>query len=113
MNLKLCIIESSYKPSNNRVMVGELLDEFGIIRKMTLGVIIKVTNDFNLKDPYPVIWNDTYSVQYRPKAIYVNTKGEYFVKLPHKITLDLSIITIKDFLGGIKGLMLSPEFTKD
>lgn len=46
-------------------------------------IIVKVTCDWDEKDLFPII-DDTDSIQYRPKSIYVNNKGEYYYKNSQK-----------------------------
>lgn len=74
------VINRDYNYSRTRAIILQR-EENGYIHTMFYrpSVVIQTTCDWDNNDVFPIV-GDTDSIQYRPKSIYVNTKGEYYYK---------------------------------
>lgn len=88
--------------SNNRVYLNEL-DKHG--DRLTVGIYTLIPTEISEEDFYrtediPINY-DTNSFQIRPKAVFIDNKGNYYIKLDGKkeFLSEINVISMKAIFG--------------
>ena|SRR5690554_3257749 len=72
------------------------------LSRVTVGVVVKVTDDFENHNTYDKIW-EMASIQFRTKALFVNSKGIYYKAKDGNVYLNgVEIQELNNFLNGVK-----------